>query len=95
MWVGQPYWGPAAKSVNNTTLGRVEVTMDHGHSQFLDLAYMRQAELLREAEHDRLVRSLTVEQPSLLSRLSRMFQGRQDGRSQSPARLSGQRRLAH
>jgi len=69
--------------------------MDQGHSQYLDLAYMRQAELLREVEHDRLVRSLSVEQPSLLSRLSRMFQGRQDGHGQPAARLNGQHRLAH
>lgn len=68
--------------------------MDQGHSLYLDLAHMRQAELLREAERDRLACSLGDGRPGLFSRLSRMLRGRQDGRSRPAARLNGERGLA-
>ncbi len=57
--------------------------MDYGYAEYLRIAQMRQAEFIRQAEHDRLVKSLCAGQPGLWTRMGRAAQVRWHGRQRS------------
>jgi len=69
--------------------------MDYGQMQTIDLARVRQAELLREAQHEYLVRSLAVGQPGPVARMRRMVQELLNGLRQRQANTPALQRLAH
>ncbi len=69
--------------------------MDYGQMQTIDMARVRQAEILREAENDRLVRSLRAGQPGPAAHMRRMLQELLNGRRQRQASALAQQRLAH
>ena len=67
--------------------------MDYGQMQTIDMARVRQAELLREAQHEYLVRSLAVGQPGPVARMRRMVQELLNGDNDS--KHPALQRLAH
>jgi hypothetical protein len=69
--------------------------MDYGQMQTIDMARVRQAEILREAQQDRLIRLLDAGQPGPAARMRRMIQDLLNGRRQRQASAPARQRLAH
>ena len=69
--------------------------MDYGQMQTIDMARVRQAEILREVQHDRLIRLLVAGQPGPVARMRRMVQELLNGRRQRQANTPALQRLAH